>query len=190
MQDSKDSKRIFVVPAPERKDIKDASLDLKLGNYFIVTRNARFSALEAEKDTTPKLVASYQEKVLAPFGEPIYLHPGTFMLGVTWQYIGMPYDLDGQVLARSTWGRAGLTVATAIAVHPGFFGCLTLELVNHGNVAIALYPGSRIAQMVFMTIEGPEEIPEIKPSQYFGMTEPAFTKLHDESHELKRSFQT
>jgi len=42
-----------------------------------------------------------------------------------------------------------------VQVHPLYRGCLTLELVNLGTVPIALHPGERIAQLVFMTA-GPE----------------------------------
>lgn len=196
--DAADPKRIFIVPTPRRGGIKDTSIDLMLGNHFIVTRTARFPALDAHREETEKDIASYQERVLIPFGEQLILHPGTFILGVTWQYIGLPNDIHAQVVARSTWGRAGLTVATAIVVHPCFSGCLTLELVNNGNAPIALYPGSRVAQMIFMHTEPGKTIPITGVSKYFGMTEPGFTKLHDERPELERwkqigrhvSFQT
>lgn len=196
--DTSDPSCIFVVPAPRPKEIKDTSIDLILGGHFIVTKTAKFSSLQAREKATKKDIASYQERVLIPFDGQIVLHPGTFILGVTWQYIGLPGDIQGQVLARSTWGRAGLTVATAVAVHPNFSGCLTLELVNNGNAPITLYPGSRIAQIVFMHSEPGRTTRVTQASQYFGQTEPGFTKLHDEWPELKRweeigkqvSFQT
>jgi dCTP deaminase len=42
-----------------------------------------------------------------------------------------------------------LVIATATKVDPGFRGCITLELVNQGEVPIKLYPGVLIAQLVF-----------------------------------------
>jgi len=195
LEDPQDSKRIFIVPAPSFVDIKNDSIDLFLGNHFIVTKSARFSALEARSDyakkdveTTgvEKNVASYQEKVLVPFEGQLVIHPGSLILGVTWQYIGLPKDIHAQVVARSTWGRAGLTVATAVVVHPGFVGCLTLELVNNGNAPITLYPGARVAQIVFMTVEPTDTSDTVSVSKYCGMTEPAFTKLHEEAAELER----
>ena len=70
--------------------------------------------------------------------------------------------------------------------------------MNSGNASIALYPGSRIAQMIFMHVEPGKIIPITGASKYFGMTEPGFTKLHDEHPELEKwkqigkhiSFQT
>jgi dCTP deaminase len=45
-------------------------------------------------------------------------------------------------------------VATATSVAPGFKGCITLELVNHGEVPIMLYPGTRVCQIAFRSTSG------------------------------------
>ncbi len=60
----------------------------------------------------------------------------------------MPVNLSGYVLSRSRYGRIGLMVATATYIHPGWKGCLTLELFNYGEVPINLYCGSQMAQLV------------------------------------------
>lgn len=185
-EDPRDQDRIFIVPTPKRSDIKDASVDLILGNYFIVTKSAKFSVLDAIEKVSERHIASYQEKVFIPFDDHLVLHPGTFVLGVTWQYIGLPNSVYAQVFSRSTWGRTGLTVATAVSVHPGFCGCLTLELVNNGNAPLALHPGSRIAQIVFFDVESGQKNERVSMSKYCGMTEPDFSKLHQEYKELKR----
>jgi hypothetical protein len=56
--DPRDPERIFIVPAPNRDDIKDASVDLFLGNYFTVTKTAKFSALEAREALSDGDIAS------------------------------------------------------------------------------------------------------------------------------------
>jgi len=181
----RDPERIFLMPTPNPGEIKDASVDLVLGNYFIVTKTAKFSILDASERATRQDIASYQEKVFVPFNKHLVLHPGTFVLGITWQYIGLPNNIYAQVFSRSTWGRAGLTVATAVSVHPDFCGCLTLELVNNGNVPLALHPGSRIAQIVFFDVEPTVASEPIRVSKYCGMTEPEFSKLYEEYKELE-----
>jgi dCTP deaminase len=185
VENPREPKRIFIIPTPKRSEIKDASIDLILGNYFIVTKTAKFSMLDASEKISEKNINSYQEKVFIPFDGSLVLHPGTFVLGVTWQYLGLPSNIYGQVFSRSTWGRAGLTVATAVSIHPGFCGCLTLELVNNGNAPLALHPGSRIAQVVFFDTGNEEDEPVTSVSMYCGMTEPDFSKLHKEFDELK-----
>jgi dCTP deaminase len=77
------------------------------------------------------------------------------------------------VVGRSTWGRLGLTVATAIGIHPGFAGTLTLELRNLGETPLTLHPGDIVAQLFFHNV-GPNRPsrkgrqPAGEPSQYVG----------------------
>ncbi len=186
IEDPRDPRRLYIMPTPKRSDVKDASIDLVLGNYFIVTKTAKFSILDAGEGETKKNIALYQEKVFIPFNYSLVLHLGTFVLGVTWQYIGMPDDLFAEVFSRSTWGRAGLTVATAVSIHPGFCGCLTLELVNNGNAPLALRPGARIAQIIFFDVQAGDGKPiPIRASKYCGLIEPDFSRLYEECEELK-----
>lgn len=42
-----------------------------------------------------------------------------------------------------------MIVATAVGIHPGFAGSLTLELRNLGGAPITLYPSQMIAQLFF-----------------------------------------
>ena len=49
----------------------------------------------------------------------------------------------------------GLIIATATKVDPGFRGCITLEIINEGEVPLILYPGVPIAQLVFHEAAGP-----------------------------------
>jgi dCTP deaminase len=43
---------------------------------------------------------------------------------------------------------------TPSGIHPGFSGCLTLEITNLGEVPIAIVPGMPICQVVFHRTEG------------------------------------
>ena len=65
----------------------------------------------------------------------------------------MPCDLAAYVVGKSSWGRLGLIVATAIGVHPNYKGIITLELRNIGEIPFCLRPGLTIAQMFFHTLE-------------------------------------
>jgi dCTP deaminase len=47
-----------------------------------------------------------------------------------------------------------LVIATAIGIHPGYSGCITLELRNLGETPIVLYPGQTIAQIFVHKVEG------------------------------------
>src|SRR5204863_735414 len=87
------------------------------------------------------------------FGSRFILHPRNFVLGVTLEWLRLPSDLAGYVVGRSSWGRRGLIIATAAGVHPGFTGCLTLELSNVGEIPIAVKPGVSICQLFLHTVK-------------------------------------
>jgi dCTP deaminase len=75
------------------------------------------------------------------------LHPGHFVLGATMEWIRFPAKLSGYVVGKSSWGRRGLVIATAVGIHPGFSGCLTLEITNLGEMPIEIIPGMQICQL-------------------------------------------
>jgi deoxycytidine triphosphate deaminase len=143
-------KGLFVAPALHLP--KGTGIDVRLGTRFIVFRRsatASFDPLDADDD--PRAMQMFVE--LSP-KERFVLHPNEVVLGATLEYLGIPDDLSGQVITRSSYGRLGLLSATAIQVHPGFRGCLTLELVNLSNIPISLTPGERIAQLVLWRTRG------------------------------------
>jgi len=72
----------------------------------------------------------------------------------------VPVELVARVEGRSSIGRMAVVVhATAGFVDPGFEGRITLELFNLGRCAVKLYPGMRIAQIVFHQLTSPAERP-------------------------------
>lgn len=180
------NKRIFIVPIIDKEgQVENGSMDLRLGNEFLLTRRAGFSLLDP-LETAPKLlenIRKYQEKIFIKVGEKLILHPGQLALGATLEYVRLPIDLISYVIGRSSWGRLGLVIATATLVHPNFRGVITLELTNLGEVPIALYPGSRIAQLVFhkLIIEK-DSSAMISPhlQRYLLSTGPVFSRIFED----------
>jgi len=88
------------------------------------------------------------------------LHPGEFVLGSTYERIGMPDDLVGRVEGKSSLGRLGLMIhSTAGFIDAGFDGHITLELANVASLPITLYPGMKIGQISFMQMTSPADKP-------------------------------
>jgi dCTP deaminase len=142
--------RLVVTPILSKRQIGDSSIDLRLGNQFIVFRTHMLGAFEPYQMARPVL-RKMQERQVVKFGTPFVLHPGTLALGASFEYLSVPSDLECQVEGRSSWARVGLQIATATHVEPGFKGVVTLELSNMGTIPVELYPGFRIAQVVFRT---------------------------------------
>jgi dCTP deaminase len=140
-----------------------------LGNDFIVTRRGNLATLDPAKEDA--LEHRYQTKHFVNFRECFYLHPNELVLAGTLEHFRLPVDVAATVTSRSQWGRAGLVIATATAVHPGFCGTLTLELLNLGEVPLVLYPGTSVAQIVLYQCVGGvpyEGDMAHKPGAHFG----------------------
>jgi dCTP deaminase len=153
-----------------RKD--QGSVDLRLGFQFALSAASTAGVVDEfdpDGGEEPRLLwKRLFRQEYRPFGGKIIIHPHQFILASTLEYIRLPKDIMAYVLGRSTWGRLGLIIATALGVQPGFAGCLALELRNLGEVPIALYPGQAMAQLFFHTVEGAQQA---GVGQYSGATE-------------------
>lgn len=84
------------------------------------------------------------------------LNPGDFILACTRETIGLSAGFAARVEGKSSLGRLGMAVhITAGFIDPGFTGQITLEIANLAPVAIRLYPGMPIAQIVFEPVTAP-----------------------------------
>jgi dCTP deaminase len=149
-------KRLIIAPEPDESVLREsgsASLDLRLGTWFVELRRSRRGCLKVNPElTTPQDETGLGKVHYTRFGGEFVLHPGSFILGVTLEWIRVPRDLACFVIGKSSWGRRGLIIATATGVHPGFTGCLTLEITNVGELPIAIQPGMPICQLFFHTV--------------------------------------
>lgn len=144
--------RLIVTPLMTKSQVGPASLDIRLGNDFIITRRGNLACIDPAKNDLRS--HRYQTKHCINFKQPFYLHPNELVLAATLEYFRLPLSVAATVTSRSSWGRAGLVIATATAVHPGYSGVITLELVNLGEVPLVLYPGLPVAQILFADCEG------------------------------------
>ncbi|WP_242126697.1 dCTP deaminase [Sphingobium sp. Sx8-8] len=172
-----DPDRLSIVPRPDESALKSrggTSVDLRLGRWFRSFKPSKSSEaklwLEPEPlfmqpaDTlppdaqraTPGRDAMRTSEHFVRFGKNFVLHPGRFVLGVTMEWLTLPQTLSGYVSGKSSLGRHGLVIETAAGLHPGFSGCLTLELANVGEVPVAISPGMEICQIFLHEIAARE----------------------------------
>jgi dCTP deaminase len=124
------------------------SIDLRLGRWFLTLKHARHEIIDVV-DEFSSHASMISNRHFVPFGGRFVLHPGKFVLGATLEWIRLPSNLGGYVSGKSSWGRRGLIIETAMGIHPGFSGCITLEIANVGEIPIALRPGMQICQCYF-----------------------------------------
>ncbi len=165
---------LVITPCPKIEEFKrsgSASMDLRLGCWFAMLRPSRAPILDVGPTVSESLTAEALTKLhYVRFGDKFVLHPRAFVLGITLEWIRLPRNIAGYVTSRSSWGRRGLNIATATGVHPGFTGCLTLELFNSGEVPIALYPGMAISQFFMHWVDTCSE--KVDRSQLAGHRRP------------------
>lgn len=174
---------ISVTPTPN--DINnlertgEAAIDLRLGRWFRTLRQSRVTALElANPAQAAHNEAAYTKEYFVPFDRTFVLHPHKFVLGITLEWLSMPYCLAGYVTGKSSLGRRGLIIETAAGIHPGFSGCLTLELTNVGEAPLALRPGMKVCQVFFHVTSDDMEKTQ---SQFNGRCRPTLGALREDS---------
>lgn len=186
--DEEEKNRLVITPLldPDTQLDKNASsVDVRLGSHFVIQKRTNISHINPADETKRKTQQlQLEERIVIPLGSHFVLHPNQFALGGTMEYLKLPPDLSGYLIGKSSWGRLGLIVATAVGIHPNFRGIITLELRNMGEVPFYLYPGLRIAQIFFHTIEGETDEPATQ-SFYAGTTIPeSYYRSSDQDYKL------
>jgi dCTP deaminase len=160
--------------------IQPASVDLRLAETFVVYTLAHIPCIDPRD---PRSLDTYTDTVTVEEGAAFILQPGEFALGSTLERVTIPADLVARVEGRSSIGRLAVVVhATAGFIDPGFEGRITLELSNLGRVAVKLYPGMRISQIVFHRMTSPAQRPygPERGSKYHGQVGPATSRIGTE----------
>lgn len=171
---------LVIVPQPDIAQLRRtgaAAVDLRLGTWFVTLREARIPCLSPGVHDKAEQLTKTQ---FVQFGEEFFLHPGSFVLGTTLEWLRLPRNIAGYVVGRSSWGRRGLIIATATGVHPGFIGCLTLELCNLGQVPIAIRPGWSICQL-FLHSASVERSTSVDGSMFGGYRRPTIGRIDEDS---------
>jgi len=168
-----------VTPCPSLEKLRSsgsASIDLRLGCWFLTLRQSKTAVLKILEEDQVWNESQFAKTQYVQFGHEFILHPQNFVLAVTLEWIRLPRDLAGYVIGRSSWGRLGLNIATAAGVHPGFTGCLTLEVSNLGEVPIAIKPGVAICQLFVHKVDttAPDVVDQ---SRFIGSRKPKLGKI-------------
>lgn len=185
--------RLVITPLLEPKDqlrSDQASIDVRLGFEFALISPSSYASIdEFERSKLfagPDAFGELYKRHYVPFGRCIVIHPHQFILASTLEYFRLPKDLNAYVIGRSTWGRLGLIVATAVGVQPGFAGALTLELRNLGETPINLYPGEVVAQLFLHNVERGQIGETAEPlSQYAGAVDLLPRQLSSDATRVK-----
>ena len=173
--EDEDGKGIVITPNPfemDRSQIGKTSVDLRLGRWFLALQQNKAASIDFGVDRKEAEFASKGGRShYVPFGRNFLLHPGRFVLAATFEWVALPDKISAYISGKSLLGRTGLIIETAAGIHPGFSGCITLELSNVGEVPIAIYPGMCVCQLFFHEVKGDTLY---KATKFGGRRKPTF----------------
>ena len=113
--------------------------DIRLGQTFVEYQHGH-----APND--PKAPSSLQHTTFT--ADHYVIKPGAFVLAHSAEHFNIPANIVGICVGKSTYARLGIHVLVT-PLEPGWRGYLTLEIANLSNVAVKLYSGEGIAQIMF-----------------------------------------
>jgi dCTP deaminase len=148
------ARRLTLCPDLGDSPIESASRDLHLGHWFRLSKRTSLSHIDIAYSTGRAQARRFgQSELFVPPAGSFILQPGDFALATSLEYVCLPADMMAFVEGKSSLGRAGLLIATATQVAPGFKGCVVLELFNAGTVPVILRPAMRVAQLVLVSTD-------------------------------------
>ncbi len=173
--------KIRITPPPDLAvQLGSCSIDLRLGNTFLVFNHSRHAFIDVREQAVPKDI---MKEVIVPDGEAFVMQPGAFVLAATVESVELADDVVARLEGRSSLGRLGIIVhATASVFDPGWVGNVVMELGNHGVMPVALYPGMRICSLTFEPVSSPVEVPyrSKRGGKYAGQTKPQASRISDD----------
>lgn len=149
---------LHIDPLLDMDQVRNVSIDLRLGYDFLVSILTRKPVMElhpSDRTGPHRPVRSFFQETRRDIGERFVVYPGQVVLATTLEFVCLPDDIYADALSRSSYTRLGIAMNTMI--QPGYRGCIPLELFNHGNSPVELIVGSRVCQIrlfQFGTSEG------------------------------------
>jgi dCTP deaminase len=146
---------LVISPLLQAKSALDTdSVDLRLGTHFLLPRVPPRPFFYPGSESS-KLG---HQRVHIPLGHYLVVPAHETVLGVTLEFMKFPHNVSGQILTKSSVARTFVVIETAPWIHPGYRGCLTLEIANVSNTPLLLYPGRLVAQLILF------DVPDAKPA--------------------------
>jgi len=177
-----DPEGLVITPLLDREDDMELdSVDLRLGSHFLLPRSLPQPYFAPDKRTATSL----HTRVHVPLGRYLVVPAHQTVLGATLEFIKLPCNASGEILTKSSVARTFVLVETAPWVHPGYRGCLTLEIANVSNTPVLLYPGRRIGQLILLHVDLEHDPNARVKSTYFGPVYPEAPTFNNPEEDLQ-----
>lgn len=169
---------LWIEPLLDDRQIGELTVDLRLGYDFLVSVMTRRPFIGVARDDSGfRSVGSYFQPTRRELGERFILYPDQVVLTTTLEYVALPSDVYIDLMTRSSYTRLGIAVNTL--VQPGYRGCFSVELFNHGNNPVELIVGAKMFQMRLTKLPGPQPYGGVE-RKYFGNVRPTPSRAADD----------
>lgn len=146
-----DEKHIVISPLLEETQIGEISVDFRVGMDFLTMHQGRDPFIDTSNNHISKRpIKSNFTETRRKIGEHFLIHPFQTILFSTLEYVKLPNNVYLSLNLRSSYSRLGLSVSTI--VQPGYVGCISVEIVNSGNIPIKIVSGARFLQGRFLRL--------------------------------------
>jgi dCTP deaminase len=158
------------------------AIDVRLGTHFLLPQVPPAPFYYPSRNLSRRS----HVQVNVPLGRYLVVPAHQTVLGATLEFLKMPDDLCGQILTKSSIARTFIVIETAPWIHPGYRGCLTLEIANVSNTPLLLYPGRMIGQLVFMELSQHDAKEHKLAGTYLAPVYPEAPRFQDPEKDLER----
>ncbi|MFX0207366.1 MAG: dCTP deaminase [Candidatus Hodarchaeota archaeon] len=165
-----ESREIVISPF-DKSAVGPCSIDLKLGDTFLVFHHGRLF-----RPNDRKAILRNSEVFTIDKDEAFLLSPNQFVLASTLEKISISKKYAATLEGKSSIARLGIVVQAAGLVNPGTGlkdpTTLTLEIAHQANSPVELVPGMPIIQIIFhqLTSESSVGYDDRETSSYRGLT--------------------
>jgi len=151
-----------LIEIPNPQLVNSASIDFRVGSTIqIEIPNAFGTVWSLPTD----IRFGYDER------HPYWIRPGEFVLVATMESFKVPLDLVMEMRLKSSRAREGYDHSLAFWFDPGWVGVGTMEIKNNSQYSsIPLYPGLKIGQVIFHTLDIALTPEEAYAGKYQGAT--------------------
>lgn len=163
---------------PAHPPFNTSAVDLRLGTEINVFNRDQPVSFDLRKPGIAQFLARNSTTHQISEERPFCLKQGQLVLGQTMEKVAFPINskrcLCARVEGKSSLARCGILVHfTAPTIHSGFYGPITLEIINFGPLSFNLYPGMYFCQLIIEEVSG---TPCDAPNQFKGQETPAGTR--------------
>ena len=164
----------------ENINVEGCGVDLRIGEIYEMEKGKGFIYQETRDTPKYNLIAKFEKDKSVSLQKKIKLEPGKFYIAKTIETINVPKDIFGIFIPRGTFFASGVLVL-GFRVDPGYQGNFRFHLVNLGGSEFEIEMGARIANMIFLRVEG-------KTNLYQGQWQGGRAFIEKEEEQTKQEF--